>query len=622
MRPRAAQTWRSRALAAGVAAGLLVASNAQAQPCENTNFAGVAVTNEVVVMATVSRLSERDRRLPYFGWFVPPWRLIHRDEEWRFRALPLSSQWPIESFRLNRSGASATVVFRGEGERQIDLTRDILELAPTGVAPPQPSIAGDAPTPCVLRGERRNRLHSSAKSFLAKRDRPAAGPAVSSTPAVLQWVHFTVASDPRLYAPILELAPLEAIVPEDFEIWDRLNEGDAKALRDRLGADRKTGADRSRALRTVYRRYREQRPTEPASVYVKTRSESGSWLHEYWFYYPFDEGGLDEHLHDSEHLFVEVDKLGGIVRRVVGAGHGMWAPNSEYGTFTPSAAEVRLPLHALVEQGKHATAPDIDWDGRFTHGIDDNLYREIGKVWGGRDATGNTDSAFRAFEAGMTAGRDPGRWVRPWWGNQTVLSSGPDPAAATPAAGEGAVLAASCDQAPGPPPVGWGRPSCYVLRRLPDVPDVQPHKCGDATQPCALSQIHQNTDYKKPQSVLKEGYYPSVSLHIGDGRPPNKKNKCETTSDAKSDCSTDSENSNKLLIGGAVEISALALRGKRLPISLARRSAKYTDRCWPPVQPKLTMRSVKPLSKYRRTAASTKADASRKNVWASGKASK
>jgi hypothetical protein len=67
-------------------------------------------------------------------------------------------------------------------------------------------------------------------------------------------------------------------------------------------------------------------------------------------------------------VFVEVDKLGGVLRRVIGAGHGLWAPNNEYTTLNGSQDPAELPLHVIVERGKHATAPDTDRDGQFTPG--------------------------------------------------------------------------------------------------------------------------------------------------------------------------------------------------------------------------------------------------------------
>ena len=143
---------------------------------------------------------------------------------------------------------------------------------------------------------------------------------------------------------------------------------------------------------------------------------------EYWFYYLFDQG-LNGHLHDSEHMFVFVEPLvrrrrhdvckaepaahpGGasqtppLVRAVVGAGHEEHTANNIL-VASPkrpeeSAADVMDARHnlvfprgltfhmpVLVELGKHASAPDRSFDGRFDFGMDANVFPE--SVWGTRD---------------------------------------------------------------------------------------------------------------------------------------------------------------------------------------------------------------------------------------------
>jgi CBS domain-containing protein len=138
---------------------------------------------------------------------------------------------------------------------------------------------------------------------------------------------------------------------------------------------------------------------------------------EYWFYYLYDQG-LNGHLHDSEHAFVFVQPLvrrgehdlcrstatgritgvattPPLVRAVVGAGHEAHTANNilvaspERPRETASAVmEARhnlvfpagLPFHMpiLVELGKHASAPDRSFDGRFDFGMDANVFPESG----------------------------------------------------------------------------------------------------------------------------------------------------------------------------------------------------------------------------------------------------
>ncbi|HSC26682.1 MAG TPA: hypothetical protein VLD67_05380 [Vicinamibacterales bacterium] len=71
-----------------------------------------------------------------------------------------------------------------------------------------------------------------------------------------------------------------------------------------------------------------------------------------------------------------------------------------------------LPLCVIVEQGKHATAPDID--GVFTSGVDENQYRERAKIWGVRDVIGTTNRVIPQTVSVCYAGR--GRASKSWTG--------------------------------------------------------------------------------------------------------------------------------------------------------------------------------------------------------------
>lgn len=122
-------------------------------------------------------------------------------------------------------------------------------------------------------------------------------------------------------------------------------------------------------------------------------------LLQYWFYYLLD-GGFGSHQGDSEHAFVFVETSPGAtdaddvtsyqgVRGVVGAGHTPDTANnilvvgkrqSNVGAL-PRTLPNHMPI--LVELGKHASAPDRNFDGRFDVGMDANAFRD--NVWGSRD---------------------------------------------------------------------------------------------------------------------------------------------------------------------------------------------------------------------------------------------
>jgi hypothetical protein len=171
-----------------------------------------------------------------------------------------------------------------------------------------------------------------------------------------------------------------------------------------------SGREEVDAYLRAYLRMGEARKAE-CTLYERVSSYSGSWLIEYWIYYPFDVGGLEPHAHDSEHLFVEVDKLGGTIAALFGGAHGMLAPNNTYLILDDKGYPLELPLFAIVELGKHATAPDVNRDGVFTPGLDENYFKESAKVWGVRDAFGTKDSHFLLYDASMMAPRRPDNWL-------------------------------------------------------------------------------------------------------------------------------------------------------------------------------------------------------------------
>lgn len=186
----------------------------------------------------------------------------------------------------------------------------------------------------------------------------------------LAWSFYRVVADNALYAPVLEFADGEPDYPSDVNFWAEI-----RPL---------ARGNSSEDYRVAYASMGNRRWSHCTS-YVRTLSYPGTWVIEYWFYYPFDEGKAHPHIHDSEHFFVEVDKLGGTVRNVFASDHDSFVPNNIYSTLVKNAPPVTLPLFATVELGKHAMAPDMDHDGRFVRGVDDNLHIEPYSFWGLRD---------------------------------------------------------------------------------------------------------------------------------------------------------------------------------------------------------------------------------------------
>ena len=204
------------------------------------------------------------------------------------------------------------------------------------------------------------------------------------------WSFYRVTANTDLYAPVLEFADNEPDYPTDVDIWQAIRPLAHGTSREDYQAAYASLGDRRWSRCTSY---------------VRTLSYPGTWLLEYWFYYPFDEGKSHPHLHDSEHLFVEVDKLGGTVRNVFASDHDSLVANNLYSTLVKDSPPVALPLFAMVELAKHAMAPDLNHDGRFTRGVDDNLHLEPYAFWGLRDRSSKVHFLMEPYLASMTLPR-------------------------------------------------------------------------------------------------------------------------------------------------------------------------------------------------------------------------
>jgi hypothetical protein len=121
---------------------------------------------------------------------------------------------------------------------------------------------------------------------------------------------------------------------------------------------------------------------------------AGITIHQYWMYYPWDVGHRG-HEHDAETFSVFVDSSGAVVG-AAGSAHGPATLNNIVRARPATATPLPEHLHVLVEYGKHACAPDVDGDGRFEPGVDENLLG--GEAWGIRDARLHVPED-RTFEA-------------------------------------------------------------------------------------------------------------------------------------------------------------------------------------------------------------------------------
>jgi hypothetical protein len=132
----------------------------------------------------------------------------------------------------------------------------------------------------------------------------------------------------------------------------------------------------------------------------------------FYFYYERD-FGVGQHEHDLEVVEMELslNVASGcrelLLRRVTGLAHGTdW-----YSNELEVEPDTRMPITVLVEEGKHASAPDRNADGQYTPGYDVN--RRINDAWGIRDVLGSGHLVAGAYEASMAKSRRPSDRVAP-----------------------------------------------------------------------------------------------------------------------------------------------------------------------------------------------------------------
>ncbi|MGC4000793.1 MAG: hypothetical protein QM767_26415 [Anaeromyxobacter sp.] len=172
-----------------------------------------------------------------------------------------------------------------------------------------------------------------------------------------------------------------------------------------------------------------ERVQEPAEQDPRLGERASRVVLRYFFYYREDIGG-GSHPHDIEfadvHLAVEQEGDCWQVRveRVVGFAHGVdW-----YSNELVVGDDTRYPLTLLVEEGKHATAPDRNADGQFTPGYDVNL--RIHDAWGVRDVFGSGALISPGYTSTMTKQRPPRFRVAPEHGGPAC--AGPRPPSVAP----------------------------------------------------------------------------------------------------------------------------------------------------------------------------------------------
>ena len=149
-----------------------------------------------------------------------------------------------------------------------------------------------------------------------------------------------------------------------------------------------------------------------------------------YFSYYYSDIGSTGHLHDVEvvDVVVRIDRVwrprdpcfGIRIARIVGAAHGADWYSNVLDLEKGRAYDIILPPHVLVEEGKHASAPDRNADGWFTPGYD--VTRQVNDAWGVRDALRNVTVAARSYDVSHAKDRcsDP-RMAVLWERRQEIL---------------------------------------------------------------------------------------------------------------------------------------------------------------------------------------------------------
>ncbi|MFX1412165.1 MAG: hypothetical protein ACFFA6_17630, partial [Promethearchaeota archaeon] len=192
---------------------------------------------------------------------------------------------------------------------------------------------------------------------------------------------------PRDYAPTFWFAPAEQWFPTSPLFRDA--EGNTKytSAEERNSIYVTLDRDTTKAHATVY--YDIYGDDELLVPFPYESDPAECMVYEYWLYFTYDKfvqcGTVvwNRHYHDWEKFFVFIDAEDGRVLGMAGSAHLPINPNNVY-TF-PSPPEPPYHPLVLVEQGGHATCPDMNSNGVFDSSVDVNECVEGDGSWGIKD---------------------------------------------------------------------------------------------------------------------------------------------------------------------------------------------------------------------------------------------
>ena len=422
--------------------------------------------------------------------------------KWRYRVLALASNdLRIVDATLSATGTKIAVLFQHTEHHIYDLTTpEMPQTLPVHSLPNEVYELCDEDRKLVRLRDDDQELPSSHVNTcpqsreLDLKERFAVAPRlvdslglVTSHELVRSWKILIVVADPRLYAPVLEFAAEEKVFPSSTKIWGPLAEAKSSF---QFFSDLKPNATKAeREERELQTYLTSSLKDNDRTVYYRSESYPGCWLFEYWTYYTFDVGGVSPHPHDTEHVFVEVDKLGGRIVGVLAQAHTEVTPNNLYSALLRGAEPSNLPVYVIVERAKHALSPDINHDLHFTTGVDVNVFAEESQVWGVRDAIGQSDAHMMSYASSMTLPRDSGHA----WAEENF----------------GGYFGRERSQL-----IGFR----YHLMPFPEdshKPDPRNTACPGLTATCAEYELNHHSDAIHPSRIYKKWVFPYQEVRLG-----------------------------------------------------------------------------------------------------------
>ena len=118
----------------------------------------------------------------------------------------------------------------------------------------------------------------------------------------VEWEVRRIRPEPELYVPVLQMADTEKVLPAPANIWSvvmgRKDATPPSGSQDLPAQQQQPVITSNRDEQMLFRNYLAMQRSQPlCGIYHRVLSYPGTWLFQFWLYYPFDYGGVSSHLH-------------------------------------------------------------------------------------------------------------------------------------------------------------------------------------------------------------------------------------------------------------------------------------------------------------------------------------